>query len=382
VHELEHVRRADCVINTLALVVSGFYWFHPLVWIASRRLALEAECACDDAVVRGHEATVYAEQLVSIAARLTDKPPSPLLAMANRSDLVQRVSAVLDRQQARGRVGRMAWTAAGLIAVVFSIAMGSLQAARGVAQAPNAQTTGGERPVFEVASIKRGDPIVRRFFLGTVPGRFMATNMTIREVIAFAYDVRKEQIDGGEPWLYSDRFSIEAKPPEGVSIEGAEGLRRLQRMLQSMLEDRFKLTVHRDTVIEPIYELVVAAGGFKLKPVEPRSTGPRGIGSNGQGTANGMAAQMPVLAEFLSGVLGRSVVDKTGVSGQYDFTLTYAPEPGEARAPVPPPETAPPDPNRPSLFAALQEQLGLRLATTRGPVEIIIIDRVEKPTEN
>jgi uncharacterized protein (TIGR03435 family) len=249
-------------------------------------------------------------------------------------------------------------------------------------QAGQSAAAQGQR--FEVASIRRGDPIVRRFFLGTVPGRFMATNMTARDVIAFAFDMRKEQISGGPAWIDSERFMIDAKPHDGVTIEGSAGMSNLRRMVQSLLEDRFKLTVHRDARIEPIYELVVANGGFRLKPVEPRSTGPRGIGTVGQGNVTGTAAHMSGLAGFLSGVLGRWVVDKTGLPDQYDFTLTYAPEPGQTGSPVAPPFEAPAqaDPNRPSLFAALEEQLGLRLATNRGPVDIVVIDGVERPTAN
>jgi uncharacterized protein (TIGR03435 family) len=296
-------------------------------------------------------------------------------------DLKQRIESIMaGRRRAELTRARCAALMLGVVAFTTGpVVVGALTVRPQAGQSAAAQ---GQR--FEVASIKRGDPIVRRFFIGTVPGRFMATNMTARDVIAFAFDMRKEQISGGPAWIDSQRFMIEAKPHDGVTIDGSAGMSNLRRMLQSLLEDRFKLTVHRDTRIEPIYELVVASGGFRLKPIEPRSSGPRGIGTNGQGNVTGMAAQMPVLAGFLSGVLGRSVVDKTGVSGQYDFTLTYAPEPGQTGSPVaPPPEgAAQADPNRPTLFTALQEQLGLRLATTRGPVDIVVIDRVERPIGN
>lgn len=296
-------------------------------------------------------------------------------------DLKQRIESILAGcRRAELTIARRAALMLGAVAFTAApVVVGALTARPQAGQSSAAQ---GQR--FEVASIKRGDPIVRRFFLGTVPGRFMATNMTARDVIAFAFDMRKEQISGGPAWIDSERFTIEAKPHDGVTIEGSAGMSNLRRMLQSLLQDRFALTVHRDTRIEPIYELVVASGGFRLTPIEPRPTGPRGIGTVGQGNVTGTAAHMSVLASFLSGVLGRWVVDKTGLPGQYDFTLMYAPEPGHAVSPVaPPPEgAAQADQNRSSLFTALQEQLGLRLATNRGPVDIVVIDGVERPVEN
>ncbi|MGH9239804.1 MAG: TIGR03435 family protein [Vicinamibacterales bacterium] len=295
-------------------------------------------------------------------------------------DLAQRIESILaGRRRAKLTRARRAVLMFGAVAFIAApVVVGALTERPQAGQSSAAQ---GQR--FEVASIKRGDPIVRRFFLGTVPGRFMATNMTARDVIAFAFDMRKEQISGGPAWIDSERFMIEAKPHDGVTIAGSAGMSNLRQMLRSLLQDRFKLAVHRDTRVEPIYELVVASGGFRLTPVEPRSTGPRGIGTVGQGNVTGTAAQMSGLASFLSGVLGRWVVDKTGLPGQYDFTLTYAPEPGQAGSPVAPPEgAAQADPNRPSLFTALQEQLGLRLATNRGPVDIVVIDGVERPVEN
>ena len=131
VHELEHVRRADCLINVFARLICAAYWFHPLVWVAWHRLSLEAERACDDAVLRRAEATTYADQLVTLAGRVTANTRHPLLAMANRNDLVQRIAAVLDQRQARGRVGFALGAVIVLAAVTAAIAISPLQAARG-----------------------------------------------------------------------------------------------------------------------------------------------------------------------------------------------------------------------------------------------------------
>jgi len=128
VHELEHVRRGDWIVNLMARVACAALWFHPLVWIALRRLYLEAERACDDAVLQGEEQTEYAAQLVQLARRLSGAPDPPVLAMANRSDLSTRVSAILDSTQSRGRVGIVTAAAGILAAIVLAVAIAPVRA--------------------------------------------------------------------------------------------------------------------------------------------------------------------------------------------------------------------------------------------------------------
>src|SRR5580765_83440 len=150
-HELEHVRRGDWATQCLARAACSFYWFHPLVWIARQQLALEAERACDDAVVSRSDATAYADQLVNLAERLTIARHQPLLAMANRSDLAARVTAVLDTRQARGRAGALAVTAACAIALALVSTISPLQIVAAVQQTPAATTP--QR--YDVVSIKK-----------------------------------------------------------------------------------------------------------------------------------------------------------------------------------------------------------------------------------
>jgi uncharacterized protein (TIGR03435 family) len=189
----------------------------------------------------------------------------------------------------------------------------------------------------------------------------------------------------------------------------AEELRKLsederrterQRMLQALLAERFKLTVHRESKELPIYALVVAKDGPKLQEAKPGDTYPNGIkGPDGQPGAGmmmmgreGLTAQgIPIanLVRHLSRVLGRKVVDKTGLTGKYDFTLKWTPDQSQS-AMLRGPEggqpgtgsAAAPEASEPSIFTALQEQLGLKLDSQKGPVEILIIDHVEKPSEN
>jgi uncharacterized protein (TIGR03435 family) len=152
-------------------------------------------------------------------------------------------------------------------------------------------------------------------------------------------------------------------------------------MLQSLLADRFKLVFHKETREEQIYDLVVDKGGSKLKvAVDTVKGSPQGLRA-GRGEVTGMAAPMQQLSNFLSEQLGRSVIDKTDLDGKYDFTLKWMPDP-LASGGSSGPDAIPLDPSAPSLTAAVQEQLGLKLQPTKGPVEILVIDHVEKPSEN
>ena len=152
IHELEHVRRGDWLSQYMARIVGALYWFHPLVWMAWRRLSLEAERACDDAVLRRSEATAYAQQLVLLAERLASTATPPLLAMAACRDLSTRVRAVLDGAQARGRAGALPVAAAIVAAALFIAAVAPLRAVR-QGQAPS---DGAQQPplAFETASVK------------------------------------------------------------------------------------------------------------------------------------------------------------------------------------------------------------------------------------
>jgi uncharacterized protein (TIGR03435 family) len=241
-----------------------------------------------------------------------------------------------------------------------------------------------DRPSFEVVSVKPGDPNDRRVSVFMQPGgRFTATNATLKMLIGFAYDLREHQMAGGPSWLGSERYNIEAKADSATPIPPASNNVTMRLMAQSLLAARFKLAVHRETKEEQVYELVVAKGGPKLKEATDSAKGPQqGLGM-GRGKVTGMAAATSLIARFLSEQLGRSVIDKTGLTGKYDFTLTWTPEfgqqfPGGDRPEAPPPT----DPNGPSIFTALQDELGLKLESAKGPVDILVIDHAEKPDAN
>ncbi len=232
------------------------------------------------------------------------------------------------------------------------------------------------RPAFDVATVKPSDPEARRVSIGTGPGgRFIVRNMTLRALVAAAYDLHEDRIFGSDA-LDTKRFDIEARPP---IVNPPFEQTRL--MLQSLLEDRFKLASHRETRELPVYFLGVEKSGAKtastLKPTRaPQDTDDEtGIRRDGRGKLTGLKSSIKLLADAISRELGQTVVDETALDGYYDFTLEWTPN-GLAESPAT-------DLTGPSLFTALHEQLGLKLEQRRAPAEVIVIDRIETtPTGN
>ncbi|HLK66680.1 MAG TPA: TIGR03435 family protein [Bryobacteraceae bacterium] len=272
---------------------------------------------------------------------------------------------------------------------MFGASLGFIMAAGLFAQSGTSPLT------FEVASIKPAAPDARGTSLLFQPGGSMrVTNAPVRMLITFAYDIRDFQLTGGPSWINADRYDVLAKPQPG-SEEGADPRKmsdaqrqamaeRMRERMRNLLADRFHLTVRRETREGPVYALVVAKGGSKLETVTESADGPVGLRME-RGQLSGMAAQLPMLANVLSSQLGRPVIDKTELTGKYNFKLQFAidqpqtPPPGDSSKEAAPVST---DPDGPSIFTALQEQLGLRLESQKGPIPYVVIDRIEKPTEN
>lgn len=284
---------------------------------------------------------------------------------------------------------------------------------------------------FEVASIKlvqvnSGGPM--RIGLMNTPDGFTTENATLQMMITYAYAIQNYQIQGGPGFMTSDHYNIDAKMDEATAdilkkmSTNEERNAARQKMVQGLLADRFHLTIHKESKEMPIYNLVVAKNGIKMteaKPLPPPDPnapkgdtatakgdgggpgkfgpgpgrgGPSMFMSGGRGGAMTLTAtSMPMLSlvRMLSGTLGRPVIDKTGLTATYDFKLEYTrddlvagPAPGgggggDGAPPVPAAESS-----GPTLFTAVQEQLGLKLESTKGPVQIIVIDRAEKPSDN
>jgi uncharacterized protein (TIGR03435 family) len=214
-------------------------------------------------------------------------------------------------------------------------------------------------------------------------GRFIASNVSLKNVIQYqAYGVPEIRIVGGPKWLNSARFDIEAKTDDAVveqlrTLDRDQRRRLTQGMFQQLLADRFKLSVHWETRELPVYDLVVARKDV-LQPEKHPENGVHTSASTGTFSAEGvtMTDLARSLTQELSRELGRVIVDKTGIEGRYDVALKWTPDEGQPSA-----DNGSVDAG-PSLLTAIQEQLGLKLESSKGPVQVLVIDHVEMPTEN
>ena len=266
-----------------------------------------------------------------------------------------------------------------------------------------------ENLTFEAASVKPNKSGSGQVSVGIQPGgRFNAVNVPLRLLIRNAYQLQDFQLVGGPGWMTTDRFDIIAKaegdpPPTPPGTPGP-----FQIMLRNLMADRFKLKVHRETREMPVYALMLVRSDGRLGPkLRPSTTdcaaiaaAARGRGGapqipqagerplcgmrTGPGNMSGGGFPLSQLATALSPFAQRVVIDRTGLTGNFDLDLTWTPDqipqapPGGLPPGIPPPP--PVDPNGPSLFTAVQEQLGLKLESIRGPVEVLVIDSVEQPT--
>jgi uncharacterized protein (TIGR03435 family) len=386
-HELAHIRRHDYLMNILQSVAESLLFYHPAVWWLSGHIRTERELCCDDVAVSiSGDALTYARAL----AQLESYRPAYLHAAiaANGGSLRNRIARLLGQppQVVRTGLGPGVIAVAGLLTV----------AVYGLAQS-------ADPPRFAVATIKR-DPsretlsMAVAMGVGYRPGgRLVAGNAPVAMLIQRAYSVQGFQVVGGPSWVDTDGYDIEAKP------EVATDQKRMWLMLQTLLADRFKLAMHRETKDLPVYDLQSVKGGPKLPqpeggncsevmtgppaPGQPRMAPPCGPGlvKSGTGlTMEGISVSMPAFVKQLSLILGKEVIDKTGFTGRFSLHLEFAMDDALAGIPNPVgPSSQPADINdRPSIRTALQEQLGLKLQASTGPVDVFVIDHVERPSGN
>jgi uncharacterized protein (TIGR03435 family) len=250
---------------------------------------------------------------------------------------------------------------------------------------------------FEVASVKPNTSGDLPYSVRIVPGgRLRGINASLRSLITAAWAIPDSRLSGGPAWVDSARFDIEAK---GQLDPGKPTEDQISQMLQTLLADRFQLKLRTETKEMPVYALLIAKNGPKLEPpvgkgcfdphagVPPPTTGPgeppvRPCGGFNMLPGQMFGAKVPMwrFAMNLSRFLGRPVVNKTGLDGPYDITLRW--NPNETQSSPALAEPPPPDALAPSIFTAVQEQLGLRIESQRGPVEFFVIDHAEKPDAN
>jgi uncharacterized protein (TIGR03435 family) len=269
------------------------------------------------------------------------------------------------------------------------------------------QDTVALTPAYEVASIKPNKSADDRTKLMYSPDGLTGTNVTVQMLVRLAFGVQDNQISGAPSWVNSESYNIEAK----MDRSAADEMRKMseeerkaarQQMLQALLADRFGLTLHHETKDLPVYALVIAKNGPKLRKAKPGDTytdgfkgidglpaGPHNMVLRGRGEFKAQAQPISALVRALSHALGRPVLDKTGLTGSYDITLEWTPDEihsttmkDPARGQQPADSTLASEPSGLSIFTAIQEQLGLKLESQKGVTEVLVIDHVEKPSEN
>ena len=388
-HELCHIRRGDNVTAAVHMAVEAAFWFHPLVWWIGSRLVDERERACDEEVVRTcGEPRTYAEGIVHVCRRYVE---SPLVCVSGVSgaNVKTRIKDIMMNHA----VANLSVVQKAVLAAVATVAV----VAPILAQSAPPDST-ADLPSFEVASIRqnKSGEFVGRF--GYEPGgQLVVVNNALRNLIRSAYGLQNYQILGGPDWMNADRYDVSARASGDPSQE------QLRLMLRRLLSERFKLAARLETREIPTYALVLARPGRSLGPglrraaldclaitaaaekrgVAPQLPQPEGnrpaCGTRSMpGSMMGAGVSMSDLARNLAGPANRMVVDKTGLPGSWDFDLTFAldqPLPNIPGLPPPPVDVVP-------LFTALEEQLGLKLEPQTGPVEVLVIDHVERPTPN
>ena len=356
-HEARHIECFDNLTAALHMVVETLFWFHPLVWWIGARLMDERERDCDEAVLRrGSKPGVYARSIVQVCETYVESPLACASGISG-SDLKKRIREIMTW---RGSLpvtlrARALLAVAAFAAVSMPFVIGILRA-QTLPPAP-AYT-------YEAASIHKSDPGATNRMIGPGPnGGWRTVNTPALMLITAAYGVPAYQIIGAPGWASSQGYDVSFTPDVAGPVSGDRNAQRLR----AVLRDRFNLVLRVETRELPIYNLTVTKGGHGLTPHDP-TQGKSSMRSTGRQI---IAVDLPIssLVADLAGILGRPVHDETGLSGEYDFGLEWAPD-SDASA------------TGPSIFTALTDQLGLRLESTKGPVQVYVIEKIERPSEN
>ena len=405
-HELEHVRRRDNLTAALHSLVEAVFWFHPAVWWIGVKMREERERACDEEVLESiAEPRTYADSILRVCAFCLESSLT-CVAGVSGSDLRKRVLRITSHRARKTLThGRRALLlAATILAILLPIGFGVVrgQSSTGNTRTPKSNST-HEMPQFDVISIKPTAPGDDKTLFQYFPDATSFTGAPMATVLQTVFGVDDSRIIGAPSWVSTNRYDIEAKvaPEDAPRLDKLNGDDR-RAMLIPMLVDRFHLKYHHQTREQSTYVLMVAKGGPRLsrgeadpppgwKPAKdlPMEKEHYWVMA-GPGHIEADSIPMHVLAEQLTrmNMLGRMVVDKTGLTGNYNFTLRWTPDNDPfpalkqmlreadglgaqaADAPVSP------------LFSALREQLGLKLEPGKDSVDVIVIDHIDPPSPN
>jgi bla regulator protein blaR1 len=413
-HELEHVRRRDNLTSAIHALVEAIFWFHPMVRWMSTRLSEERERACDERVLQQNSRPeAYAESILKVCSFCME-PATACVSGVSGADLKERILRIMTQRSGTAlSLGRKCLLlAAGALLIAAPVGFGvlhgqSASAVSGQQQTGPVLTT--DLPKYEIATIKPSSEEDGRIRMMMTPDGAEFNGAQMQLLLQQAFGVERDRIFGEPDWARSKRFDIAAKvAPEDAPKMDKLKMEQRRAMLLPLLEERFGLKYHHESRELPMYSLVVAKAGPKLKestaPVAPPPgapgapggpagpDGPRGPSGPGMirmspGAIEAEGGGMQFLAHALSNLVGRTVMDKTGLTRNYDYTLNWTPDPGSMPMAgpgggAPPHSDAPVDPNGPTLFTALEEQLGLKLLSEKGKVDVIVIDHIDLPTEN
>jgi bla regulator protein BlaR1 len=387
-HECCHARRRDNLASALHMTVEAAFWFHPLVWWLGRQLMRERERACDEEVLRrNNDPEVYAAGILNICKFYVESPLRCVAGITG-ADLKRRIEEIMNRRIAR----ELNWARKALLALAGGAAV-LLPAGFGLLRTPvtHAQTVSpfdgrmrtSATKQFDVATVRENPAGDSRWQLGPPQhGAITIENLQLHRIIASSFQIQDLLVFGPD-WLNSTRYDIVAKGPDpGVTNP------EVWEMMRSLLAERFHLKYHVESRQLPIYALIVAKGGPKLKRPEDGPCGEKlRAGEN--------CASIGPIAPFATGITNttigalvsalarsiqdRPIVDKTGLTGKYDALVRWMPDnmKPEDFANVPA-ELRPEDV---SLFTALEQQLGLKLEAQKGPIDVLVIDSIAKPIE-
>jgi uncharacterized protein (TIGR03435 family) len=370
------------------MIVEVIFWFHPLVWWVGARLIEERERACDEAVIEfGSQRHIYAESILKVCKFCVSSPLTCVSGVTG-ADLKKRMVHIMtDRIIRKLNFSRklLLWTAT-CLAVAMPVVYGLLNPALG-----RADTALGVAPKYTTVLIKPHPQETttefpkEKMMVSLINANLTATNVSAQTLLQLAYHIPETQVVGAPDWLGSAKFDINAKVDKAADDE-LHKLSEDQRgaiagqMLQGLLADQFKLKVHQEARDLSVYEVTIADSGSKLQKGNER-----GFMHMGTGELSSTGIPLSLLTAQLSMRLGRTVVDKTGLTGNYAFNLRWAPGADEQarmhRDELIAPDTSPSNSSAPPLLTAIQDQLGLTLQPTTDRVQVLVIDHIEQPAQ-
>jgi bla regulator protein BlaR1 len=374
-HELRHIRCLDNLTAALHMCVETLFWFHPVVWWIGGRLMDERERDCDEAVLRlGSRPGDYARSIVHVCEAYIESPIACASGISG-SDLKSRIREIMTWR------GSLPITLRGKAVLAASaVAAMSVPLVIGVIRAQTLPP--GPEYGYDVASIHRSAPGDTSETFGVGPaGGLWTHGASVLVLLLWSYDLPDYRFADAPGWLSSERYDVVLTPntsdaapgPDTPAKEALGSLGRNKQRLRAVLRDRFGLVLRVEKRELPVYALTQAKGGSKLHAVTGAHGAEISFHPNGK-TGHVEANSVPItfLTSFLSRELGRTVNDETGLDGMYTYKLDWSPQTGPNDA----------APEGPSLFTALTDQLGLRLESKRGQVQVYVIEKIGRPTEN